>query len=1212
MAQMEGLYFGMGIDTSQLHSDFVDAEKTINQNLARINKEMQLIRIKGQVELEGLDESASTAEKLRIQEEALTEQINLQQDKIILLAGTYKHLIETRGENAEATKQLEFQLTREQLAMQRLENQIADLSKQEEIAIGFNLELLGLIEPAWKAIDMAVASGRTLPIPVPHAKAAAAAATGLLALAEGSKEATEELREDNPAKLLDESFRQASINIDDSWQRISESTQRGTAEMQNHIKRTTEFSTAEMQKHAEQVKSQEFKIFPEINEGDFTRFLRVIEDYRTSESAVNALELIKQSESVIGTLLATLTGIGYAATKVDISSIELAQTSIDNFKELAQAANELNIPLERASDFMSKIFLTGADYNDVRDYVRGVQDAVIKGDSEDPEVIALEKYGVVIQDTKGKLLAFDETLDRLYQGYLKAREAGEAEAYVIMTNGQAVQDVLPYFEKLAQAEEDMAKIKWATIDFAILSEASHNMKLVEAQINEFKNALSSLAVPAANIALQNTFDKFKSLTEIVEENRDEVIYWSFVLMEGVDSLQNFAKGLSGEAKEKLIEFREVLKDFDEKFDITGKLKSLFADEPKKPIEEEAKEYFIPFYNELKQLEEEFGAISKLEGFLPKGFTQEIDSAINGYLVPLYQTIKNIKEELSITNKIKNAVSDFIPEDLFSGAEETFDSIFARAKKDMEEFKKANEEARKEIEKARDESAGLSYSWNRIAKYKSELEKIKFDIQFGDGYSYQKVAAQNKLWYEEAMKDAKQYEREKAILDELYAAKSEKLEKERAKKVSDIRKSVDEEFKSDIDARIDKINEEKDAWISAGMDAAEAMELSQRRIGKAMQDAAKEFEREVDRIKGSVQSLEDEIFEMEHSQYQNDFRKLQQEYMKKAQEYQESGMLPFMQGRLDRWYDLRKSKLNERAAKDKDYRKSPDGGAMQRGGNGIQVISGDKIIDDGLIQAQQKEIGLLADENQIRAQLLQKERQELSSDAWAMLAQQVQQTPQPQIAPPQQQQSSGFQIIEGDKIVSMPTEPLQEFGYNLQQLNSAMAQMPFDTPADMQSPLATALPTESFQALQMSTTELATAQDILAEKFRSLSEMQMANPAISQGGFMLETPLNNLDVPLSSILQEMQTKQTTTLSVETIVLPLNNIASITSNILSALSDRKPANINVAPSIRVELSGAYVFDNAMKKSLTDDITKEIVSEITSAVRSATSQSSYGYGA
>lgn len=835
MAQMEGLYLGMGIDTSQLNSDFIDAEKTINQNLARINKEMQLVKIKGQVKLEGLEENASLAEKLRVQEEALNAQISLQQDKIILLGATYEHLLETKGEYSEVTKQVEYQLAREQLATQRLQNQLADLSEQEKIAIGFNFEMLALLEPLWKGLETAVAEGLALPIPMLHAKAAVAGVVGLAALAAGTAEATDEFRENNPVTILDESVQQASVSIDNSVQRIDDSWQRVVASTQN--------SAEQIHNSIENVSSDfelfGMKIFPEFNEIDFIRFVKILEDFRPSEAIVNTIELISQSESLLGKLSSALIGLGYTAATIGEPLLEFAQTSVDSFRELSKAAKELNLSLDKTSDLTTKIELAGGEYEDVRDYVRGVQDAVIKGDSEDPEVLALEKYGVVIQDTNGKLLAFDETLERLYQGYLKAREAGEAEAYVMMTNGQALHDVLPYFEGVAKAEEDMAKIKWATLDYATLEELSNQMKLVDMQTEELKKSLSSLAAPAANIFLKDTLGTLKSLTEIIEENREKVIYWSFVLVEGIKSLEDYAMELGGEAKDNIIAFGESLTSVAEGLGIISKVESLFADEPPKDLAEEAKENLIPFYTELKKLEEEFGVISKLGNFLPEDFTAELDNATENYLVPFYQTIKDIKEEFSITNKLKS----FLPNDLFSG----LDLIFNRAQERLEEFKKANEEARKVKETVTDYLAGLSYSQNRIRKYKLELENLKFDMQYGKDFSYEKALAQNKLWYDEAMKDAKYYADEKAIIEELYAAKSEQIEQERADKLAEIRESIASADKTALEQKLDTIEKEKQSWIKVGMDEAEATELAQ----KQKVDYIKKIEEE---LSNNLQSL----------------------------------------------------------------------------------------------------------------------------------------------------------------------------------------------------------------------------------------------------------------------------------------------------------------------------------------------------------------------
>ena len=69
----------------------------------------------------------------------------------------------------------------------------------------------------------------------------------------------------------------------------------------------------------------------------------------------------------------------------------------------------------------------------------------------------------------------------------------------------------------------------------------------------------------------------------------------------------------------------------------------------------------------------------------------------------------------------------------------------------------------------------------------------------------------------------------------------------------------------------------------------------------------------------------------------------------------------------------------------------------------------------------------------------------------------------------------------------------------------------------------------------------------------------------------------------------------------------------SAILGAIEQRSQSapEINVSPSINVNLGGAYVFDNAMKQRLTDDITNNVASAVTSAVNEATSRINTGFG-
>ncbi len=518
----------------------------------------------------------------------------------------------------------------------------------------------------------------------------------LLAVVAGSAEATSELRENNPAKVLDEEFAKAESSINNSWEGIESETERAADKIENTTAEINE-SISEMGESAEETADEVEGVFDLLQTED------------VGDAIKKANDLFKDSDSILGRLGKAILGIAGTISAFEASMIKAAQPAIEGFRELSTTAAELNLSLDATNELLAKIKLAGADFNDVRDYVRGVQDAVIKGDSTDPEVIALEKYGVAIQDANGNLLAFDETLDRLYQGYLKAREAGEAEAFAMMTNGQAVKDILPYFEGLAKAEEDRAKIQWSTTDAASLEQASRDLRLMETQIDEFKTALSSLAVPAADIAIKETFELFKKGTQLIEENRETIVYWSFVVMEAIQSV----KKIGGEAADWI-------------------LKNLSA-----------------ALEELKGLDKRFGLIEKASGLF-EAATEKIDS-------------------------LKTAI--------FGESNADEESFIDRAKKDTEEYIEANEKARAETEKTTEAiTAGLSYSYNRIAQYKDELAGIKIDLQFGDDKLGAELAKLEQ-WYQKALKDARYYEQERAVLAELYAAKREQIERQAAEEIA---------------------------------------------------------------------------------------------------------------------------------------------------------------------------------------------------------------------------------------------------------------------------------------------------------------------------------------------------------------------------------------------------------------------------------------------
>ena len=576
--------------------------------------------------------------------------------------------------------------------------------------------------------------------------------------------------------------------------------------------------------------------------------------------------------------------------------------------------------------------------------------------------------------------------------------------------------------------------------------------------------------------------------------------------------------------------------------------------------------------------------------------------------------------------------------------------------------------------------------------------------------------------------------EKNILEELYDAKLEQIDKELEAAMDAVNERIQEHWKNaaDIEYELTHTAFEKqirdiEQWEEAETKRAKTKEEIAGIVAEATAREAQAFEREMDRIKNATQSLEDEIFDMEHSKYESDIRRAMQKYQKAIEEGVDFSV-------AQRWLNDKLKGFNTRAKESRnesgDYTKRPEG-AMRRGGNGISVIEGDQIVDDGL-KSRQYEVGLIANENQIRQQLLPNLSREAQEKLAAIQATKTLTDAQRELA--QTTTQSGYQVIEGDEVVSNPqpsidseqtisglkefdsavqgaATTLEQFNQpvaDFQNLSAAMAQSESDFQASLKR-MAENLPADYFKtladnskavsemqlALTKSTMELIDAQSELkaalkdfpktiptnnqqsAKELMNLSTQGQLNPQVSDiprqqsngmkfdfdwdvfgglaglaaliphpaakalaiGGAIgagagvgtfnqsetqslqpsmpnidltgITTALSGIDAKTQSILQQLETpKETTTF--ETIVTPLNNIATITGNILSALGNRQPPQVTVSPTNQINLGGAYVFDNAMKKSLVDDITSNVVDEITRAVEQATSRSNYSFGA
>ncbi len=196
---------------------------------------------------------------------------------------------------------------------------------------------------------------------------------------------------------------------------------------------------------------------------------------------------------------------------------------INRFQEMEKTAYDFNLPFDKAKDFAMQIKLAGAEIQDVGGYLRGITDALVKGEVDDPEWIALSKYGAEIFDETGRLKDYAEILEEVHKAYQKAKAEGSGIEFLQLTGGESgVTDAIQLLERYEDAKEDAAKVFKSGIDPKELQQAERSLNLLLVQLEEFHDSVSDLITPAVIETTENLFEIFRTGTQFVKENKDEL------------------------------------------------------------------------------------------------------------------------------------------------------------------------------------------------------------------------------------------------------------------------------------------------------------------------------------------------------------------------------------------------------------------------------------------------------------------------------------------------------------------------------------------------------------------------------------------------------------------------------------------------------------------------------------------------------------------
>ena len=649
------LYIRLGLSLSELETDFVTASQTVAQNISRLNREADLVRIRSQVEIAGLDEAADAERILQVRADALNRQMQIQRDRVRILDAELQNLTQTQGANSIATQRATIRLERERLTLARLERDVRDVTAAITELNSTDVNVSGSASISGGAGGTGGSSG-------------GGGGTG------------------------------------SSWTDLL----------------PFEFPTTKMEAFA---------------------------------AAIGAVGL------AVGT------------------TTQIIQDTLEDFRETEKQAYELNLDFNDAEQFLRELKLGGGDIGDFEGYIRGISDAFVKGEYDDPEFIALRKYGAEITDATGRLKNFKDFTDEVYEAWKKADEAGEGIEFLQLTGGEAgVRDAIQFFKRMEEAKEDAEKIVDANLDDREWHEVERSINLATEQTDEFTEAIANIFTPAVQSSAESFFNILREGTEWLIENKEELQSWGFV-----------AKELFGELK---VAFPKV-----ESFFPSGQLST-------------ALESFDKFFSSLsrgnEKANEEFyknsliGNISDL--FEDNPFSRAVDRA--------KEKQKEYNGELEETKTVTDAVE--------------------RGLEALTEAQKKNGNVLNQ------------YGLTRIKRFKDELEDLKIESEFGDN-DYAKSIAQLDLRKKRELNDKNFVSiEERLAIEELYAAKLEQIEEEKEQKLAEIRQQITAGEQTELEKRIAAIEHEKQTWIQAGMEKTEAEQLAQKQFSDYLKNTRQEL------------------------------------------------------------------------------------------------------------------------------------------------------------------------------------------------------------------------------------------------------------------------------------------------------------------------------------------------------------------------------------
>lgn len=987
MAKSEGqtiekLFLELGLDLSVLQSDFIAAERKITDNLGRLNRERNTIKLRVAADIAGLDSVRDATKILAIQEQGLNQQLALSRDKLTILEAAYRQVANNQHSTAYAIQNAEQAWQKERIAVAQLEQQLKSLAAHK-ISLDTTHLQNSLAQIAAKIqhvrikaeIDTSKLSGANAAFDAQKihisavtrelelqrqklaqlqaamyqsAKVNGGSSVQTLNIKSNVLQQVQEIqRLENKLKELQntrvdlqvraDSLRQVESQVQDNIARLNgkienvrlradidvsklgamatefdkaraqvaalnqqlDLEKQKLAEIQKSVYSSTKVNGADssktiglrndLLKQIQQIDQLKTKI-EELNKiqppktnnllngylnikGDVAGKLNSITSAFQGISAASksadgaltkSLEIIGAIPHPAGKAVAALAAIPLVIKGIQNSLLELAKPAIASGDSFYVMSRGMQLSIADMTKLKTNANVAGIEINEVNSALRRFSMQMNKSSSENTLAIrTLERYGAKIYDNNGRIknaLGLAEELGN-------ALKAAEAEG-----NGAAFRDIVGGkfwsgdFVTFLEDFNDNVKLAGEIVTSKLANPTwAHSIQgeinALNTQEGKLGGAFSAALMPVVAEIVPQMRKQFAELTTIIAANKENIRFLGDAMAVPLRMLHEFANGIISvsdaidKAKDKETTLGKMFQSLGEYRDDvaalmnvapTAALTAIFS--PAKGATGLAIEAYRKEIDEFKKARAEAEEAAKVKNDERQKRMEE-SYGLSGLNEASLQKLEKLDEERI---KREQDTADLI----FKINHSSYENSLHDIERQKEEQLKIIAETEAELNKISGQKGDLDDA--RIAVEEEAAAKrlqIELDKEARLAEIRQRIAAADKTELENRMIEIED-EKDAWIAAGMQKAEAEKLaQQELSNYIKNIEQELSTEIQSlrqtDFDRRIEQIEREKQAWIDKGASVAQAEQLAQEKIRQERQKT----EEKLNEIRDSVAALD---------------------------------------------------------------------------------------------------------------------------------------------------------------------------------------------------------------------------------------------------------------------------------------------------------------------------------------------------------------------